>query len=135
MAKRARGSTRPGQRRPIQRTAARPSAPAPVAPASPRSSSLTPEEEARAAELEAQIVADERAAEDARKRTDRRRTSAVAPDLSPGPRTASSLSVRAADEYAYVGRDVRRITLIGGGLIILMLALWAITQLTGNAAI
>lgn len=136
MAKRARGSTRPGQRRPIQRTAARPAAPAPIAPASPRSSSLTPEEEARAAELEAKIVADERAAEDARKRTtDRRRSSAVAPDLAPGPRTASSLGVRAAEEYAYVGRDVRRITLIGGSLIILMLVLWALTHLTGNAAI
>jgi hypothetical protein len=135
MAKRARGSTRPGQRRPIQRSAARPSAPAPVVPASPRSSSLTPEEEARAAELEAKIVADERAAEDARKRTTDRRRTSVAPDLTPGPRTGGSLAVRAADEYAYVGRDVRRITLIGGALIILMLAIWVITQLTGSAAI
>ncbi len=135
MAKRSRGSTRPGQRRPIQRSAARPSAPAPVAPVSPRSSSLTPEEEARAAELEAKIVADERAAEDARKRTDRRRSSPVAPDLTPGPRSTSGLAVRAAEEYAYVGRDVRRITLIGGSLIIVMLVLWALTHLTGNAAI
>jgi len=135
MAKRARGSNRPGQRRPIQRTAARPAAPAPIAPATPRSSSLTPEEEARAAELEAKIVADERAAEDARKRTTDRRRSSAAPDLAPGPRTASSLAVRAAEDYAYVGRDVRRITLIGGSLIILLLVLWALTHLTGNAAI
>jgi hypothetical protein len=135
MAKRARGSTRPGQRRPIQRTAARSAAPAPIAPTTPRSSSLTPEEEARAAELEAKIVADERAAEDARKRTTDRRRSPAAPDLAPGPRTTSSLAVRAADEYAYVGRDVRRITLIGGTLIIILLVLWALTHLTGNAAI
>ena len=45
------------------------------------------------------------------------------------------LAVKAADEYAYVGRDVRRITLIGGSLIILLLVLWVITHLTGNAAI
>jgi hypothetical protein len=136
MAKRARGSTRPGQRRPIQRTNARSAAPAPIAPSTPRSSSLTPEEEARAAELEAKIVADERAAEDARKRTsDRRRSGAVAPGLAPGPRSASSLAVRAADEYAYVGRDVRRITLIGGTLIIILVALYVLSHLTGSAAI
>lgn len=136
MAKRARGSTRPGQRRPIQRAAGRPAAAAPVAPVSPRPASLTPEEEARAAELEAQIVADERAAEDARRRTaDRRRGGPPATETRVGSRPVSGLAVRAAEEYAYVGRDVRRITLLGGSLIILLLVLWAITHLTGNAAI
>lgn len=137
MAKRSRGSTRPGQRRPIQRVAGRPAAAAPIAPATPRSASLTPEEEARAAELEARIVADERAGEDARRRTaERRRGGPPDPESRVGSRSVSGgLAVRAAEEYAYVGRDVRRITLLGGSLIVLLLVLWAITHLTGNAAI
>jgi hypothetical protein len=136
MAKRARGSTRPGQRRPIQRTAGRPTPSAPLAAPAPRPSSLTPEEEARAAELEAQIVAEERAAEEARKRsTERRRYGGAAAEAATSPRSSAGLAVRAAEEYAYVGRDVRRITLVGGTLIIVLIALWIATQLTGNAAI
>ena len=49
-------------------------------------------------------------------------------DLAPGPRSTSGLAVRAAEEYAYVGRDVRRITLIGGSLIIVMLVLWVLDR-------
>lgn len=136
MAKRSRGSTRPGQRRPIQRATGRPAPAAPIAAPTPRPSSLTAEEEARAAELEAQIVAEERAAEEARKRsTERRRFGSSAAEAGPGPRVSPGLAVRAAEEYAYVGRDVRRITLIGGSLIILLVALWVVTHLTGNAAI
>jgi hypothetical protein len=133
MAKRARGSTRPGQRRPIQRTAARPASAAPIAPATPRAPGLTAEEEARAAELEASIVAEERAAESSRRRgADRGRPAA---EVETRTRTGVGLAVKAADEYAYVGRDVRRITLIGGSLILLLIVLWLITHLTGNAAI
>src|SRR4051794_33833283 len=71
MAKRARGSTttRPGQRRPLQRTTARPAATVvPAAPIAPRPSTLTDAEEARAAELEAAIVAEERRAEETKRR-------------------------------------------------------------------
>jgi hypothetical protein len=137
MAKRARGSTRPGQRRPIQRVAGRPVPAAPIVSATPRPASLTPEEEARAAELEAAIVAEERAAEDMRRRTtERRRGSSAAPsEVATGSRTSTSLAVRAAEEYAYVGRDVRRITLIGGALIVILVALFILTHLTGTAAI
>ena len=66
MAKRSRIGGRPGQRRPMQRTPARPTAARPSRPAG----SVTPEEEARAAE-----------------------------------------------EYAYVRRDVRRIAVVGGSLL------------------
>lgn len=138
MAKRARGSHRPGQRAPLQRST-RPSARPSTAPASaagaavaPRPASLTPQEEARAAELEAQIVADERAAEDARRiRTERDRGRGSAPE----PAARNSLAVTAAEEYAYVGRDVRRITLIGGSLIILLIALALVTHLGGAGPI
>ena len=133
MAKRARGTTtRPGQRRPIQRPAARPSSPI-TRPASAtdaattvtRSASLTPEEEARAAKLEAAIVAEERQAADARR--------GRAPRLAPEPvvRSSSPLAVAAAHEYDYVARDVRRVAIVGGSLVVLLLALWVVTQITG----
>jgi hypothetical protein len=136
MAKRVRGSsTRPGQRAPIQRrpTTTTAPAPAPAAAAAPRPATLTAEEERRAAELEAQIVAEERSAEDARKR-DTARATRPATDES-GIRPASSLAVRAQQEYAYVGRDVKRITLIGGSLILIMIALWIVAHAMGAGPI
>ncbi len=132
MAKRARGTTtRPGQRRPIQRSAARPSRPA--APPGPttaaeavtRPVSLTPEEEARAAELEAAIVAEERQAEEGR------RSRAQRNGPQPTARASSPLAVAAANEYGYVARDVRRVAIVGGTLVGLLLALWVVVQVTG----
>jgi hypothetical protein len=119
MAKRIRGSNRPGQRRPTSRLAA---PPRPVRP----STNLTPDEEARAAELEAQIVAEERAAEQAARRGRERargREEGITPvrgrDLAP-------LSVRAAEEYAYVRRDVLRIVRVGGGLLLILAILFVL---------
>jgi hypothetical protein len=118
----------------MQRPAARPASPAPrpsattstgtdVAPIRP--ASLTPEEEARAAELEAAIVAEERQAEQSRRGRSQR---AVA---EPVVRSGSSLAVAAANEYAYVARDVRRVTIVGGSLFGLLIALWVVVQVTG----
>jgi hypothetical protein len=123
MAKRTRGSRHPGRRAPLKRdagrssTAAAASSPAPSRPPG----SLTREEEARAAEIEAQIVAEERAAELATRRSRGR-------DREPQHvitrlKNAAPLSVRAADEYAYVRRDVWRIARIGGALIGLLFIL------------
>jgi hypothetical protein len=133
MAKRARGTTtRPGQRRPTQRPAARPGSPAarptPTTPAgsevvAPPSASLTPEEEARAAVLEAAIVAQERQAEATRRPA--RSTAEVT------PRSSSPLAVAAANEYAYVARDVRKVAIVGGSLVGLLIALWVVFQVTG----
>ena len=63
-----------------------------------RPSSLTAEEEARAAELEAQIIAEERAAETAQRRTRERQQRAAEP--APVVRSSAPLAARAADEYA-----------------------------------
>ncbi|MEX1172277.1 MAG: hypothetical protein WEG56_06660 [Chloroflexota bacterium] len=144
MAKRARGSTtRPGQRAPLQRApgsrpagapAARPTGQ--IAPASPtlpaaRPATLTEEEAARAAELEAKILADERAAEEsARRGRATTRRGSTDPVARPG-----ALGVRAAEEYGYVVRDVRRIAVIGGALIAVLLAIWAFVQATGTGAL
>jgi hypothetical protein len=131
MAKRVRGSTsRPGQRPPLQRSAARPSAKSTAGTAGTAQvvarppDELTEAEEARAAELEAAIVAEEREAEAARRRTRAARTTEPVETARPG----SALAVSAAQEYSYVARDVRRIAIVGGSLVALLLILWAIAH-------
>jgi hypothetical protein len=44
---------------------------------------------------------------------------------------AGSIEARAAAEYGYVVRDVRRLAIIGGTLIAVMVGLWAIIEATG----
>ena len=121
MAKRTRGSNRPGQRRADRHGPARPQA----RPAPRPAGALSDSEEARAAELESQIVAQERAAEAGRTRArDRSRaTEAVRPGR---PGGQSLLAARAAEEYAYVVRDVRRILVVGGGLVAALAVLYVL---------
>ena len=91
MAKRSRGSTsRPGQRPPLQRQATKAAVPPVAATAAVRPVGLTDEEEARAAQLEAAIVAEERQAESASRKSRAART------IEPVART-SSLEVSAAE--------------------------------------
>jgi hypothetical protein len=138
MAKRVRGSSRPVGRRPAGRSA-RPAGesverrlPPPsaahaeslVAP-----SSLTPDEVARAAELEARIVAEERTAEEAQRRMRNRGRSIES------SRSLEPLAVRAADEYAYVRRDVVRIARIGAFLLATLGALHVLINVTGTISI
>ena len=121
MAKRARGSTRPGQRRPIER---RPATSSPAvagsasAAAAPRPGGLTEEEARRAAELETALLAEERAADAARARTKERSVREVTP--------GGSLALRAEEEYAYVARDVRRIAKVGSLLFAVLIGLWVL---------
>ncbi|HET7726402.1 MAG TPA: hypothetical protein VFK54_03665 [Candidatus Limnocylindrales bacterium] len=131
MAKRSRGSVRPGQRRPTARRPAsgssRPAGAAGAAEA-PRPSTLTDAEAARAAEIEAAILAEERAAavaaqarrERARQGTDRYR---------PG----ATLAAEEAIEYAYVERDIRRILITAGAMLGTLLVLWLILEVGGLA--
>jgi len=118
MAKRIRGSTRPGHRPRLQRPAERPADAAPRRPGG-----LTREEEARAAEIEATILAEERAAQQSARRTrDRDRFA----EAGPRGRDLAPLAVRAADEYAYVRRDVFRIVRVGGGLLAILAILYVL---------
>jgi len=118
MAKRSRIAARPGQRRPLQRPASRPESSGPARPAG----SVTAQEEARAGELEAAIVAEEKAAEQARRarETLARQSNDVPPCASYG---SVPLAVRASEEYAYVRRDIRRITIVGGSLLLVLAVL------------
>ena len=107
MAKRTRGSNRPGQRHSDRHAPARPQ----PRPAGRPGQSLSAAEEARAAELESEIVAQERAAQNvARDRARARGSDTVIVSR----RNQSPLAVRAAEEYGYVSRDVRRILRVGG---------------------
>jgi hypothetical protein len=125
MAKRARGTrSRPGQRARLQRRT--PLTPRLSSPVSPPSVSLTPQEEARAAELEAEIAA-ERLAEP----TPRSSARGASPSQTPRVR-AGSIAERAAGEYGYVSRDVRRIVTIGGSMVVFLIGLWAVVQATGT---
>jgi hypothetical protein len=128
MAKRVRGSsTRPGQRARLQRRAA--AAPRPATePTRTPSTSLTAAEEARAAELEAEILASERAAETNIARARERARRPVETEVRV---RAGSIAERASHEYAYVARDVRKIAVIGVSLIALLFALWIVVQATG----
>jgi hypothetical protein len=145
MAKRTRYPARPAARRPGANRIAKPSAPrSPVddratlqgddaparviptaAPELARTTGLTEGEIQRAAELEAEETARERAAIAAsvRRRTRGHLGSDAATDDINAP-----LSVRASHEYAYVARDVRRIVITGA----LMVAILAVLDVLVN---
>jgi hypothetical protein len=128
MAKRSRGAARPGQR-PAKRPqrAAIPRAPAAATETIRPATSLTEADEARAAELEAQLVAEGRTATAERGGRDRARMQATAPRLR-GAQTSGLLAARAAEEYGYVVRDVRRIGVVGGGLFVVMIVLFLLIE-------
>ena len=115
MVKRARGSVRPGQRRPIDRRPA--TAATPGTPGTPKPGGLSEAELARAAELEQQLLAEERAAETARKRTAERSST----------REGSAVKVIPfEDEDAYVSRDLKDIARIAALLFAVLFALYLI---------
>jgi hypothetical protein len=120
MAKRARGSVRPGQRRPIDKRPGSPVA-ASTPAAAPKPTGLSEAELERAAQLESDLLAEEKAAEQARTRTRTRATREVVT-----PAAAGSLSVAAKAEYAYVARDVKDIIRIASILIGILIALWLV---------
>ena len=131
MAKRTRypgrPAARPGARKPGGAPAARPSG-APSASSLLRTGGLTDAELERAAQIEAELVAREKAAiaENARRRARSGRVD-VAITADPG----TPLSVRAAHEYAYVARDVRRIVVTATLMFSILAALWILVNVVG----
>jgi hypothetical protein len=98
-----------------------------------RAGGLSASEEARAAEIEATIIARERAAEDERGHArDRRRTEDTLRDeAAPRTRSGSLLAIRGEQEYAYVVRDVRRIVTVGGSLLGILILLYILIEVVG----
>jgi len=131
MAKRQRGGARPGQRAPLQRGSQPGSPPAGKPAVATRPGGLSADELDRAAELEAQIVAEERAAVSSFTRgRDRRRAGSDAMPASRN-RAAGSLAVVAAEEYRYVVRDLRRIAVVFAGIFGLLLVSWLLIVVMG----
>lgn len=125
MAKRVRRTVRRPAARPGTRPSSttRPQLASPIDELEPtsmriRSGGLTADEMARAAELEAEIVAREHAAAVEARRT-KARTAREAIAYDPNV----PLRVRASHEYAYVARDVRRIGLTAGLMVAILLGL------------
>lgn len=92
-------------------------------------SGLTEAEVQRAAELEAEATAREKAAI---AESLRRRNRAIAGDDTPALGDVNApLSVRAAHEYAYVSRDVKRIAVTGGLMFGILAALHVLVNVLG----
>ena len=126
MAKRSRVASRPGQQRPSrrpQRGATRPATAPTTQPAKP-STGLTADEEARAAALEAEIVEQERP------QGKHEKGRAPDPTAVRAARTQSSglLAARAAEEYDYVKRDLHRIGIVSGALLLIMFVLYLLIE-------
>jgi hypothetical protein len=124
MAKRTRYPGRPAGRRP----AAKPTAGTAGASVTPRSGGLTNAELERAAQLEAELVAREK---EAIADNARRRARARGMDVSVAADSSTPLSVRAAHEYAYVARDVRRIALTATLMFAILAGIWVVVNFGG----
>jgi hypothetical protein len=128
MAKRSRGAARPGQtrptRRPSQRPAGRtgPTATEAFRPATTRA----PIDDTALEETDFEFDNDDRAV--GRGRRDRGRAETAASTRVRAGQTSTLLAARAAEEYGYVVRDVRRIGIVGGGLIGVMLVLYVLVE-------
>jgi hypothetical protein len=94
------------------------------------SAGLTEAEERRAAELEAEATAKERAAiaESLRRKS---RAAALDNDVVPAGDINAPLSVRASHEYAYVARDVKRIALTASLMIGILAVLHVLVNVMG----
>jgi hypothetical protein len=111
MTKRARGTSRPGQRRPTQRVGTRPARP---------SASVEPTV-APASYAETPATAADGTGATATPAVEARTTESLRPRRASGAFTAS-----AAQEYAYVVKDVRRIAVVAGSLFAVMLVLFVL---------
>jgi hypothetical protein len=136
MAKRQRGSTRPGHRPPTKSTTGRPSAATSATSAAPApqrpTGTLTEDELARAAAMEARIVDEERQASASLARgRDRRRSAALEVPVRGRSRAVSTLAVVAADEYTYVLRDLRRIAVVFIGIFVILFTTFIVLQIAG----
>lgn len=100
------------------------------APIRASASSLTDAEEQRAAEIEAQLRAQERAALAEELRRKARAQDGIEVERRTGDINAP-LRVRMAHEYAYVARDVKRIALTGGLMVGILAVLHILVNVMG----
>jgi len=127
MAKRSRGAARPGQLRPSTRRPQqqRPAARAGGAPTDVARTARPAVDEVTA---EPGVQVDQRpVTRTAADRPVEREKNIVARGR-PNAQPSSLIAQRAAQEYGYVARDVRHIGVVGGGLLLVLIALFVINQ-------
>ena len=120
MAKRTRGSNRPGQRHSDRRAPAR----LQPRPAVRTGQGPSQQEEAPAAELEPQIAAQDKAETSLARSRERGKTGEL--DRPGKAKSQGLLAARAAEEYGYVVRDVRRILRVGSLMAACLAALFVL---------
>ena len=127
MAKRSRGAARPGQMRPTRRPA-RPGDRSGAAAGvdTRRSTAALPLDQAPDADVDLSLPVEA----SARTRGDRSRTETLSTVRPRAAQPSSLLAQRAAREYEYVARDVRHISVVAGGLVIVLAILWVLIDLT-----
>lgn len=126
MAKRSRGAARPGQTRPTRRPPQRPAGRTGAAATTDALRSTTvhgPLDDTPVADAELDIAGDA-----VRGRRERGRPEPVAAARARGTQSSTLLAARAAEEYGYVVKDVRRIGVVGGGLLALLLVLYVLIE-------
>jgi hypothetical protein len=129
MAKRSRGATRPGQARPTRRPNQRPagrSGPATAADTVRPTGARAAIDDDSAVDFGQDLPSVERA--DARGRRDRAKVEPAPSTRVRAGQTSNLLAARAAEEYAYVARDVRHIGIVGGGLLAVLLVLYVLIE-------
>lgn len=133
MAKRQRGGSRPGRRAPLQRGGRQPAAPVNRAAAPERpAGGLSEDELARAAEIEARIVAEEQAAAAALSRgRERRRPGTSEPSAARTRAAGAALTSIAQEEYRYVVGDLRKIVAVFSLIFGLLIASWLLLVVSG----
>ena len=126
MAKRSRGAARPGQRpttrRPQQRTSGR-------AGTAATADAIRPSARPIAGEtlVDLDLPVEEREPVGSRRE---RAAATVTPVRSRSGQPSGLLAARAAEEYGYVARDVRHIGVVGGGLFVILIALFLLNAVT-----
>jgi hypothetical protein len=101
-----------------------------VAPERPVGS-LSEDELARAAEIEARLVAEEQAAAAALARGRDRRRPGVAEPAAPRARPPGVVAALAKEEYRYVVADLRKIVAVFGLIFGLLLVSWLLLVVSG----
>ncbi len=124
MAKRSRGAVRPGQTRPAaRRPQQRPQGRTASAAATETIASTSPAVPAADLVEGDDELVEARPAPRGKPTKESARAAAMQP--------SGLLAARAAQEYAYVARDVRHIAVVGGGLLIVLLVLYVLVEVLG----
>ncbi len=136
MAKRSRGSVRPGQRRRLDRAGRPASTPRPASPDAATTSSAPATNDLEIAAIGASDAGFDEVAPAPSRRTPSPKPGATAAAAATTRRPPSGgLSVQYAHEYDYVARDLKRIFILAVVLLVILGVIYVIVEMRGAAGI